>query len=614
MEGMGVHRPRNVDWKRAAGLLYGDWGTSKAYVIGFAFSGLAGAAGYTSMAIILAVCGLTALVAFNYILVCKHFPDGGGVYSAARSQSRFLAVVGALLLVANFTVTAAMSGWAAMSYFRVPQEWVGLATILVILGVGGINYFGPKHSGSLAMTLALPMALVVMFIVALSLLSKPGLSTANLEPLVPGFIPNWHAFVSLILALSGVEAIANLTGVMKLDRHATEAHPNVQRTASLAIGVVALEVVLGTALLGWAMLSLPGKGPELNLVLHERWEDMMSLLSERYGTLVFGATFGSVFGVLTGVVVGLLLLSAVNTAVAALIGLIYMMSRDGEMPRHFTRLNGHGVPKWPLAIATGLPIVVVMVSNNLGSLMGLYAIGVVGAITVNLGSCAFNRKMTLHWAERLVMALTFVLLFGVELTIAKTKPDALFFAVCVLGGGLALRGYVQRRAGLRTVTVSQEIAAHVAPDFTPDFQIHHTPGQTILVAARGATPVLKFALEEAQLRQGTLYVLFVKELVVTLPAALKMPEKPRWQEDPDAAKIMYAVMHQGQQLGVAVLPVYAVSDNPASTILDLAATLGVDILMLGSSHRQSMVRLLKGNVVNEVARNLPENIQLVIHG
>ena len=30
----GVHRPRNLDWKRAAALLYGDWGTSKAYVIG----------------------------------------------------------------------------------------------------------------------------------------------------------------------------------------------------------------------------------------------------------------------------------------------------------------------------------------------------------------------------------------------------------------------------------------------------------------------------------------------------------------------------------------------------------------------------------------------------
>src|SRR3954465_14546417 len=137
----GVHRPRNVDWKRAAALLYGDWGTSKAYVIGLAFI----AAGYASFPIILAVCVLTAVVAFNYIIICAHFPDGGGVYSAARQQSRFLASTGALLLVANFMVTAALSGWAAVSYLGVPPQNAPLATMVLVLLVGVINYFGPKH-------------------------------------------------------------------------------------------------------------------------------------------------------------------------------------------------------------------------------------------------------------------------------------------------------------------------------------------------------------------------------------------------------------------------------------------------------------------------------------
>ena len=83
--GARVHRPRNVDWKRAAALLYGDWGTSKAYVIGLAFV----AAGFASLPIILAVCALTAVVGYNYIIVCAHFPDGGGVYSAARNRVVF---------------------------------------------------------------------------------------------------------------------------------------------------------------------------------------------------------------------------------------------------------------------------------------------------------------------------------------------------------------------------------------------------------------------------------------------------------------------------------------------------------------------------------------------
>src|ERR1044072_9848445 len=81
-----VHRPRNLDWKRAGALLYGDWGTSKAYVIGLAFV----AAGFSSLPIILAVCLLTAVVAYNYIIVCEHFPDGGGVYFVVWQQNRFV--------------------------------------------------------------------------------------------------------------------------------------------------------------------------------------------------------------------------------------------------------------------------------------------------------------------------------------------------------------------------------------------------------------------------------------------------------------------------------------------------------------------------------------------
>ena len=171
-----VHRPRTVDWKRAAALLYGDWGTSKAYVIGLAFV----AAGFSSFPIILAVCVLTGLVGINYIVICRHFPDGGGVYSAARSQGRLLAVVGALLLVADLTVTAALSGWSALTYITSGAEhilWIkfirdhiALTTTVVLLFLGAINYFGPKHSGSLAIALALPTVTVVVVLIAIALL------------------------------------------------------------------------------------------------------------------------------------------------------------------------------------------------------------------------------------------------------------------------------------------------------------------------------------------------------------------------------------------------------------------------------------------------------------
>jgi len=585
-------------------LLYGDWGTSKAYVIGLAFL----AAGWSSLTIILAVSLLTAVVGYNYIIVCKHFPDGGGVYSAARDQSRFLAVMGALLLVANFTVTAAMSGWAAMMYFGLPVGYVRWATMGMILLIGLLNYFGPKHTGSLAGAMAVPMVVVVIVII---LFSVPDLTLTQLEPATGGFKKNWVAFVGVILALSGVEAIANLTGVMKLDPKATMEKPVVLKTARKAILPVAIEVVVGTSLLGWAMLSIPHS---LRDTLMSRWEDMARFLAEYYGAARFGPHFGSVFGLIVGVIIGILLLSAVNTAIGAMIGLTYMLARDGEMPRQFTRLNLHGVPWVPLFIASGLPFLVTLFAPNLEALAGLYAIGVVGAITVNLGSCTFNPRLGLAWHERGLMGITFVVLFAVELTIARTKADALFFACCVLGAGFALRAYAQKRAGLRTLTVSRQIAAHVMPESAPDWQLNLGDGQAILVAARGLTPVLRFALEEARFRKATLYVLYVKEIAVNLPGRIDLPEKARWQDDREASAIMVNMMELGRQNDVTVVPLFAISDNPASTILDLSATLGIDILMLGARHRRTLAQLFKGDVANRVAKDLPENIELVIHG
>jgi len=599
-----VHRPRNVDWKRAAALLYGDWGTSKAYVIGLAFV----AAGFASLPIILAVCLLTAVVAYNYIIVCAHFPDGGGVYSAARQQSRFLASTGALLLIANFIVTAALSGWAAVSYLGVPSKYAPIATMGLILVVGIINFFGPKHSGSVSIWLAIPAVIVVAVII---ILSAPHLNTEYLEPRHENLAHTWVAFVGVILALSGVEAIANITGVMKLDPNSTPEKPKVTRTATKAIVPVAIEVVVGTALLGWAMLSFPR-----NLLpqLIEHKEDMLRYLAEVYGGMAGGLVVGHVFSVIVGIVFGLLLLSAVNTAVVALIGVIYMMAQDGEMPRPLAKLNSHGVPRIPLLIAVGIPIVVLAVTKEFEALAGLYAIGVVGAIAVNLGSCTFNKRLGLPWYQRLIMGATFVILAAVEVTIAKTKPEALFFAACVLGVGYALRAYSHKVSGLKTMTVARQVAEMVTPDMDATMVPRLSEGQKIMVAARGVTPALAFALEEAQLRKATLCVLYVKEISVFFTGAPTNLGRAKWQDDPAANAIMSLTMKLGAERDIAVQPVYAVSEDAAATILDLSATLGVDYLIIGASQRTAMAKLLGGSVVTSVAQQLPDTIRLVIYG
>src|SRR5436189_688543 len=622
----GVHRPRNVDWKRAAALLYGDWGTSKAYVIGLAFV----AAGFSSFPIILAVCVLTGLVGINYIVICRHFPDGGGVYSAARSQGRLLAVVGALLLVADLTVTAALSGWSALTYITSGAEhilWIkfirdhiALTTTVVLLFLGAINYFGPKHSGSFAIALALPTMIIVVVLIAVS---APHMTTRFTQPRHESLGVLWVQFVGVILALSGAESIANLTGVMKLDPGSTPERPSVARESLKAITPVAIEVVFGTALLGWAMLSLPSVlGKTLHLtnrddiavVLQQRSEDMLRFIGEEFATATFSAPIGNVFGWIVGIVFFLLLLSAANTAIVAMIGLFYMMARDREMPRQFRRLNRHGVPMYPLLISIGLPAAVLLFVGNFTALAGLYAIGVVGAITVNVGSCAFNRTVGFTWYDRVLFGVTFAILAFVELTLAHTKLDALQFVLAVLIGGLALRAYTLKRQGLTTVMLHRQVAEMVTPELPATMRSHLSDNQKIMVAARGLTPVLSFALDEAELRSATLFVLYVKEVAVYYTAGGTRLGRARWQDDPEANAIMSLMLKLGSEREISVVPLYAVSQDAAATIVDLSATMGVDFLHIGATQRTALAKLLRGSVVTSVAQQLPDSIQLVIFG
>ena len=163
----------------------------------------------------------------------------------------------------------------------------------------------------------------------------------------------------------------------------------------------------------------------------------------------------------------------------------------------------------------------------------------------------------------------------------------------MLGVGLSVRAYSHKMVGLKTVTVSRAAAAMVSRDALAKLRPRCVEGQKVMVAARGVTPVLRFALEYAALKKATLCVLYVKEIAVFMGGPAGRSGRQRWQDDPQAAAIMSLCLKVGEEQGVPVLPVYAVSAEPAATILDSAATLGVDFLMLGASHRLSMTRLLR---------------------
>src|SRR5436189_2759319 len=320
-----VKRPRNVAWKRAAAILYGDWGTSKAYVIGLAFA----VAGYASFWLIAAMCVLTALVGLNYMVICRLYLDGGGVYASVRHRSEVISIVGAFLLIADYLVTAAISALSAFQYLGVPHpEKFAAAAILVI---GLLNLLGPKHTGGVAFLISIPTLIVV---ITLGLFSLPHLGSAigHLQPLQGGFWQNWGGFVGIVLALSGVEAIANATGVMRLDPGSTDANPSVRKTSTPAVLWVMVEVCIFTALLGLAMHALGGlqiANGDVNAPGAEGVRDyMLRYMAQIFVGHSLGATAGHIAGWVVSIVFGFLLLSAVNTAVGALISIMYLMSRD----------------------------------------------------------------------------------------------------------------------------------------------------------------------------------------------------------------------------------------------------------------------------------------------
>jgi nucleotide-binding universal stress UspA family protein len=345
----------------------------------------------------------------------------------------------------------------------------------------------------------------------------------------------------------------------------------------------------------------------------ERKEDMLRFMAEQYATMAFGPLFGQAFGLVVGVVFALLLLSAVNTAVAAQLGLLFMMSREGDMPKSFSKLNSSGVPVAPLAISIALPILILLMTDNFDSLAGLYAIGVVGAIAINLGSSATNLKLEMAIPERTLMVVTALILVAVEITLAYTKHDALFFVVCVLIVGLSLWAYSRRLSGITTLTVSSEVAKIVKPEVIENLRQPVQESQKILVSVRGLTPALSFALDEAELRKAALYVLYVREIAVLYPGA-NSKGRVSWKDDPEANAILSAAIQIGNARNIPTIPLFATATEAASLIVDTAATIGADFLILGASHRSSLAKVLKGNVATQVAASLPDNIQLVIHG
>jgi nucleotide-binding universal stress UspA family protein len=439
-----------------------------------------------------------------------------------------------------------------------------------------------------------------------------GEAIGHLQPLRGTFWQNWAGFVGIVLALSGVEAIANATGVMRLDPGSTEEKASVVKTSTPAILWVMIEVCLFTALLGLAMHALGGLqivNGEVNAPGAQGVRDyMLRYMGENFVGGALGPALGHAFGIIVSIVFALLLLSATNTAIVDLIMIQFLMARDREMPSLFQRLNKWGVPSFGMLLATIVPMLLVVLVKDMAGLADLYAVGVVGAIATNLGATATDRTLSIKKWERTLMLATFVVMAAIELSLLIDKPNARYFAVTILAVGLILRGLAQERrmkkqapAAAPSVSPIQvtPAASGPAPQFTSE--------ESMLCAIRGTGRTLDFALREARETGRRLYLLFVREQAFLT----EHDRKRKWQEDAEASCVFTAAKEKaGNQ---PPLFCYAVSPSAAETIVDVAATLGASRIILGAPQRNALINLLRGNVIREVSSMLPEEIDLVVY-
>jgi amino acid transporter len=609
---LAAERPRNVGWKQAAGLLFGDWGTSRLYVLGIAFF----FAGRSSFWLILAMSILILTVGWGYTQICRIYPDGGGVYTAAKHKSRVLAVVGALLLFADYTVTASLSVLDAFHYFGLPVsrhvqtdikldgpdagdaidvhregeadeadklmsiDSPALWAIITIGAIGAFNLMGPKHTGGFALAAAVGMVVITLLISGFAL---PQVHWAEL-PRHIGHVHHkfgelWVAFVSIVLALSGVEAIANLTGVMKKP---------VARTARKAIWVVALEVAIFNVLLAIVMVNIS----PLHRDKHQ--SDMLAFLAGNY-VGVWGEWGVRILG-------GLLLVSAGNTAITDMISIQYLMARDGELPQPLAKLNRFGVPWMPALIAASIPIIVLMISHDLDALAALYAIGVIGAVAINISLCAFHPR--LHRLYRKVpMALLGLVLLAIWITLAFTKLHALLFVGIVMAVGLTARQLNRWASGRRErpSLLRQAIMEQLTPEVLGK--------PKVLLGTYGSDTLAKSAIAEARRTGHAIAVCFIREVNLSYKFD---SQRQTIDTDPAAQRTFSRFLEMGHEAGVGIIPIYDSGPDAAELMAENAAVYGCDKVLIGTSRQGALYHLIRGHFQQRLEALLPPDIPVQV--
>jgi amino acid transporter len=373
-------------------VVFADIGTSVYYTPGILYVTVGKLAGF----FVLLTMVVFVLLTLKYAEVSARFPQGGGVVSvAAHALNPWFGALGGMFILVDYFLTAALSCLSGIFYFSVvfpalgPNAlWITIA-VLTLLGI--LNWIGITESATVSLIGAL-IAFVSDLAILVTVFSHISLAEA-LHLFASMFAGNAVTPVKLLvgfggafLAFSGLESISQLSPVMKTPR---------KKVAGLALLLVVVTIGLTSPLLTtFSTLLQPQEATD-----PLKNSQLVSLLAGHWGNIWLQSE--------VAISASALLVFASNTAIIGAYHVFMALSRMEFLPSFVLKRNRlRGTPHYSIALATGVPIVVLLLVHGQLDLLGdMYAFGLLGAFSLTCLGLDVVRWRERHAARNRAAAL-----------------------------------------------------------------------------------------------------------------------------------------------------------------------------------------------------------------
>jgi nucleotide-binding universal stress UspA family protein len=319
-----------------------------------------------------------------------------------------------------------------------------------------------------------------------------------------------------------------------------------------------------------------------------------------------------------------LLLFAANTAIIGGYHVFRALARNHFLPEVLNRLSPRfGTPHIAIGLAVFVPIVVIVITRGDMEILGnMYAFGLLGAFT--LSSAGLDR-VRLREGERgprvWIGLLTTLMVVVAWCTNLIFKPLATAF-----GGGLTAVGmtvavgvrrgwfarvsvpipFVSRRLAEQAASASPSAAKILTIDEAVELMPVYHP-RTMLCIRGGPNDSLLGRTADRLTESGEqqLYLLYVQEIPgLFFPGDIGPSD--------DANDVLNRAVAFMERRGITPVPVWRVGHGAGETIAEAARELGVKNVIIGTSRRTPLWKLVRGSVLRDLSDGLPEGTQLVI--